>query len=246
MNFSEKNWKTYNKEESDYNRKCSYVNGKTTDGRFIKFEKYQTNKSELYSDNNIGYIDDDLRKDTTPINLYGATFYGLEVNDEDGFNYEQIINIQDLSNSCNKVMLVFSYIMLSILSFPVMGLVSMCGCDERTGSCCLSAFLGITVFVIVIGFIVDFILCIIIYVSVQRLKWIFDDVSKMGADIIKLMIEQVNEKYSSNYSYALGIIIVLVLLVVISIGTLILFFLKKNDNQDNLDNKDHLDNKDNK
>ena len=227
MNFSEKNWKSYNREEKYKNQKCSNVNGKTTDDRFIKFDNYKTNKYKLYEDNGLDdYKTNDLKEDTSVINLYGAEFYGLDAN-EDGFNYEKIISIQDLSNSCNSVMLVFSYIMLGVLACPIIGSSSACTGDSKAVACCLGTFVGIAAVVIAVGFLVDFILCIIIYVSVQRLKWIFADTSKMGADIIKLMMDELIEKYSSNYSYALALIIVLVAFIVIGVLTIVVFSLKK-------------------
>lgn len=227
MNFSEKNWTSYHPDEKYKNQRCSKVNGKTIDDRYIKFDNYKTNIVQLYDDNDLGnYVTDGLRKHNSIINLYGAELFGLDTT-EDGFNYEKIISIQELSNSCNSVMEVFSYIMLGVLACPLIGGTSACTGDSGCISCCLSTFIGIAVVAIVIGFLVDFILCIIIYISVQRLKWIFADTSKMGTDIIKLMMDELIEKYSSNYSYALAIIIVLVIFIVIGVVTIVAFSLRK-------------------
>ena len=117
--------------------------------------------------------------------------------------------------------------MLGVLACPIIGSSSACTGDSKAVACCLGTFVGIAAVVIAVGFLVDFILCIIIYVSVQRLKWIFADTSKMGADIIKLMMDELIEKYSSNYSYALALIIVLVAFIVIGVLTIVVFSLKK-------------------
>ena len=225
INISEKNWKSYHPEEKYKNQKCSYVNGNNLDYRYIKFENYETTKLRLYEENDLKeYKTHDLEEDTSVINLYGAEFFGLDAT-EDGFNYEKIISIQELSNSCNSVMLVFSYIMLGVLICPFIGGGAACGGDGA--ACVAGVFIGIAAVVIVVGFLVDFILCIIIYISVQRLKWIFADTSKMGTDIIKLMMDQLIEKYSSNYSFALAIIIVLVAFIVIGVLTIVMYSLKK-------------------
>ena len=55
----------------------------------------------MYKDNGLAtYVTSDLESDETPINLYGTTFIGLEVGEE-GFDYDKLISIQNLSNKCN-------------------------------------------------------------------------------------------------------------------------------------------------
>ena len=53
LNFSEKNWKAYHSDEKVKNETCSSINGKITDDRYEKFDKFQTTKLKLYTDNNI-------------------------------------------------------------------------------------------------------------------------------------------------------------------------------------------------
>ena len=230
INISEKNWKVYNPEEKVLSQTCSAINGKTRDDRYEKFEKFETRKAKLYRDNGLTeYINEDLELDDTPINLYGTSFIGLDV-DEEGFDYDKLISIQDLSNSCNNVMIIFSYIMLGVLISPIMGCITGCAGGNSSSKgfeCVIATFFVIAAVVIIIGFLIDFILCIIIYISVQRIKWRLSDSSNIGDEATNAMMNEIIEKYASNYSFALAIIIVLVLFICFGITSLITYLKKE-------------------
>ena len=230
LNISEKNWKAYNPEEKVLSQTCTPINGKTTDDRYEKFENFETKKAKLYKDNGLAkYVTSDLESDETPINLYGTTFIGLEVGEE-GFDYDKLISIQNLSNKCNKVMVIFSYIMLGVLISPIIGCVNGCAAGNSSSKgieCVMVTFFVIAGVVIVIGFLVDFILCIIIYISVQRIEWRLSNTSNIGDEATNAMMNEVLEKYSSNYSFALAIIIVLVLFICFAITSIVTYLKKK-------------------
>lgn len=207
--------------------------GKTTDDRYEKFENFETKKAKLYKDNGLAtYVTSDLESDETPINLCGTTFIGLEVGEE-GFDYDKLISIQNLSNKCNKVMVIFSYIMLGVLISPIIGCVNGCAAGNSSSNsskgieCVMVTFFVIAGVVIVIGFLVDFILCIIIYISVQRIEWRLSNTSNIGDEATNAMMNEVLEKYSSNYSFALAIIIVLVLFICFAITSIVTYLKKK-------------------
>ena len=117
-------------------------------------------------------------------------------------------------------MKIFSYIMLGALVGPIVGGVSSARGAEGCYVICALVLGGIA---IVIGFLVDFILCIIIYINVQRIEWRIVDFSKICDEYANEMLKEVVTKYSSNYSFALAIIIVLCLLVFFSILAIIFF-----------------------
>ena len=170
-----------------------------------------------------------MLKDNSTINLYGTTFLGFNVDEDEGFDYEKIISIQDLSNDCAKVMHVLSIIMLAVLGTPLLGAAgATTGSAEAAGYCALF-FLAVAGIVIAISFLIDFILCIIIYISVQRIKWRLEDLANLGDNFIKVIINEVIENYSSNYSYSLSIIIVLVLFVCFGVSSIILLVKKRDD-----------------
>ena len=111
-------------------------------------------------------------------------------------------------------MKVFSIIMLGVLVGPLIG---GGGAASGAGGVCIGIFVGLGAVVIVIGFLVDFILCIIIYCNVQRIEWRIVDFTKICDEYTNEMLKEVVEKYATNYRFALGIIIVLSLLVFFSI-----------------------------
>ena len=230
LNPSEKKWDAYHPEEKVKYQRCSSYNGISTDHRYEKLVYFNTNKYELYKDNDLlNYKTDELLKDNSTIYLYGATFLGFNVDEDEGFDYEKIISIQDLSNDCAKVMHVLSIIMLAVLGSPLLGGVGAAtGSGEAAGYCALF-FLAVAGVIIAISFLIDFILCIIIYISVQRIKWRLEDLANLGDNFIKVIINEVIENYSSNYSYSLSIIIVLVLFVCFGVSFIILLVKKRDD-----------------
>jgi hypothetical protein len=217
---NESRWISYHADEYTRSEDCSYVKDKNTDDRYVKFERFRTNKTELYKDNGLDeFINEKTRQDPTIINLYGGPLIGMKL-DKRNFNYEELLSIQKLVNSCGRVMKVFSIIMLGVLVGPLIG---GGGAASGAGTVCVGIFLGLAGVVIVIGFLVDFILCIIIYCNVQRIEWRIVDFSKICDVYTNEMLKEVVDKYSTNYKFALGIIIVLSLLVFFSISAVVCY-----------------------
>ena len=217
---NESRWISYHADEYTRSEDCSYVKDKNTDDRYVKFERFRTNKTELYKDNGLDeFINEKTRQDPTIINLYGGPLIGMKL-DKRNFNYEELLSIQKLVNSCSRVMKVFSIIMLGVLVGPLIG---GGGAASGAGTVCVGIFLGLAGVVIVIGFLVDFILCIIIYCNVQRIEWRIVDFSKICDVYTNEMLKEVVDKYSTNYKFALGIIIVLTLLVFFSISAVVCY-----------------------
>ena len=217
---NESRWISYHADEITRSQDCSYVKDKNTDDRYVKFERFRTNKTELYKDNGLDeFINEKTRQDPTIINLYGGPLIGMKL-DKRKFNYEELLSIQKLVNSCSRVMKVFSIIMLGVLVGPLIG---GGGAASGAGTVCVGIFLGLAGVVIVIGFLVDFILCIIIYCNVQRIEWRIGDFSKICDVYTNEMLKEVVDKYSTNYKFALGIIIVLSLLVFFSISAVVCY-----------------------
>ena len=217
---NESRWISYHADEYTRSEDCSYVKDKNTDDRYVKFERFSTNKTELYKDNDLDeFINEKTRQDPTIINLYGGPLIGMKL-DKRNFNYEELLSIQKLVNSCSRVMKVFSIIMLGVLVGPLIG---GGGAASGAGTVCVGIFLGLAGVVIVIGFLVDFILCIIIYCNVQRIEWRIVDFSKICDVYTNEMLKEVVDKYSTNYKFALGIIIVLSLLVFFSISAVVCY-----------------------
>ena len=211
---NESKWTSYSADEYTKSEECSFVKDKNTDDRYVKFNHFYTNKTELYMDNGLDkYITSKTRKDDTIINVYGGPLIGMKL-DKRNFNYEELLSIQKLVNSCSRVMKVFSIIMLGVLVGPLIG---GGGAAAGAGEVCIGIFVGLGAVVIVIGFLVDFILCIIIYCNVQRIEWRIVDFTKICDEYTNEMLKEVVEKYATNYRFALGIIIVLSLLVFFSI-----------------------------
>ena len=216
LNISEKNWKSYHPAEKYKNLYCSKINGQTLDYKYQKFENFRTKKVDLYRDNNLSkYITTYLEEDDTIINLYGTNFLGLDVG-ENGFNYAKILSIQDLSNSCGNAMRVISYIIIAAIAIPGCcfgGAASGGGSgggDLSGLAICFGVIIGV---VSCVGFVGYFIICIIIYVSIQRVVWFLKGALNIGDETTKILINELIEKYSSNYTYALTIIILLALFV---------------------------------
>ena len=211
-------WSSYHVDEYIKFQDCSYVKDKNRDDRYVKLKNFQTNKTELYKDNKLDdYITNKTLKDNTTIYLYGGPLIGINLEKRD-FNYENLLSIQKLVNSCSNVMRIFSYILIGSIIFPIIG-----GGGKAKGveGACIICNLILGAIFVGISFVVDFILCIIIYCNIQRIEWRIVDFSKICDEYTNEMLKEVVEKYSTNYKFALGLIIVLSLMVFFIILTII-------------------------
>jgi len=232
LNISEKNWKSYHSEEKYKTLTCSEINGKILDDKYQKFENFHTKKVDLYRNNDLSeYITPFLEEENKTINLYGTHFIGLDVG-EDGFNFDKVLSTQDLSNSCGKAMKIISFIIIGSIVVPLGGLCGGATSTGGSGECfeCVAAVFGVIIAIaVILGFLADFILCIIIFVSIQKVEKFLKGALIIGDDSTKVLINELIEKYSVNYSFALALIIVLVILSCVGVVTLILYCKEKYD-----------------
>ena len=233
LNISQKNWISYHEEEKYKTQRCTPINGKTFDDRYQKFENFHTKIIDLYRDNNLNnYITPSLEKDSNIINLYGTIFLGLDVK-EDGFNYEKILSTQNLLNSCGKAMFFVSFSIIVLIGLPGFFLAnSNCWrpCCQEFDSCKLAKKFFIYSGVVgCLGFASYFILCIIIYVSIQKVDWFLKGSLNIGDDAIKLLINELIQNYSFNHTFSLAIIISGVIFFCFGVITIFLYFKKKNE-----------------
>ena len=234
IDVSERSWKLYLPKNQISTKTCSsYIKGTNIDKRYIKFNNFQTKYIQLYEKNELNeYITNELKNDNTSIDLYGRAIFGI--NNPDDFDYDKIISIQDTSNTCNNIMKIVSFIMIGVVLSPIF---AICGIGQNSSNCngqsaekAAMVFAAIIIIVIVIGFLIHFVVCIIIYISIQRLKWILVDNSKIGDDYTNEMFKLLIDSYSSNYKYALGIMIVIAIMFSCGIISLILHFFSKKRN----------------
>ena len=226
LNISEKNWKSYHPEERYKTLTCTEINGKILDDKYQKFENFHTKKVDLYINNDLGdYITDLLRNDETIINLYGMNLIGIDV-EEEGFNYDKIISFQELSNSCGKAMYIIAYIIIGTLVSPIVYLIKSCDSNSSLGEGGIAIFCITVAILCMLGLLIDFILCIIIYVSSQKIEWFLKDSLNIEDNAIKELINELIENHSSNYSYSLAVIILFVIFAFCGIAVLIIFCIK--------------------
>ena len=237
LNISEKRWEAYHPDENVRSQYCSSYNGKSTDDRYEKFDKFQTTKVKLYEDNDLSdYITDYLKYDYRPINLYGSYFIGCNIGEE-GFDYDDLLYNQDLNNTCSKVMFIVTCVMGGIIMLPIFIIIGMCcNTDSSTNSykeldCefpLLPLIMGIG---IVICLLINFILSIIILASANIIKSILPNPNNSTIDdeITNEEIRKILDINSLNLPYSLLNIISSVIFICFLITTIILFIKKRKD-----------------
>ena len=225
LRLNEKNWKVYHPDEKVKSQNCSAINGQIIDNRYEKFEKYQTRKIDLYQDNKLDeFITEEMKNDYEYINLYGGVYYGMDLNKYD-FNFDTLKSLQELPNYCNYLMKIFSYILLGTLAAPFTGGAGACatGGDGHAAACLCGTFLGIGAVIVVVGFLVDFVLCIIICVNVQRIRWHLIQISNISDVLTNELVKEIISKYSANFGFSISLIILLILLLGFGIACFILY-----------------------
>lgn len=75
----------------------------------------------------------------------------------------------------------------------------------------------------VIGFLADFVLCIIICVNVQRIRWNLLQIANISDEFTNVLVKEVISKYSANFGFSISLIIILILLLGFGIITFILY-----------------------
>ena len=123
-------------------------------------------------------------------------------------------------------MRVISYIIIAAIAIPGCcfgGAASGGGSgggDLSGLAICFGVIIGV---VSCVGFVGYFIICIIIYVSIQRVVWFLKGALNIGDETTKILINELIEKYSSNYTYALTIIILLAIFVCSGLITICIY-----------------------
>ena len=141
--------------------------------------------------------------------------------------------IQNLSNNCNFAMKILSYIFLGFCSLPFLALIGICcnggetppiaQCNDGVLKCIgISFFSGLGISA-ALAFLIDIILCIIIFVCIINLKSIFNfnGSDEFTNELIKIL----NEEASKNFTYSLAITIMFGLIIILGIISLINYLL---------------------
>ena len=223
INYSEFHWVAYHPDEIVKFHNCSELYGRTTDDRYDKFTNFQITKQKLYIDNELSdFVTEELKKDKSPINLYGTTLLGVNLG-ESGFNYDKLISVQNLANKCNHYMLISTIISFCILVFPAIGTYRACNRKGPETECCLVVFFSIGGVTICLTFLADFVLCIIIFIAGQKINGLLMENLGISDEITNEMIRGILKKFSSNYSFAIAIIVVLIAFTGLAIITAYLY-----------------------
>lgn len=213
INPEEKSWNTtYTLDIKDSCR--TKIKGKVNDDRYEKTE-LSTTRNVLYKENNIPMpideINEDIDKDKTPIYLYGRRFLGFEKEDIDHFKYDKLISYQKLPNTCNSVMRIISIIIFVCLGLPFLALFGICcggasggnvNCDDKGCACFLITW-GVSIVVsIALGFLIDLILCLIIFARTLKIREIlnFDFSDEYTNGLFEILMNE----YKRNYNYSLS------------------------------------------
>lgn len=212
----EKTW-SYNYDLEPLDKTCSTpIKGRINDDRYEKMINYNTTKEDLYKDNNIvnyGPPHGDIEK---IVYLYGRSFLGFEKGKMAKFSYDSIISVQNVSNNCGTVMRYLSTALLIFLSLPVIVIVGcVCGTGGRPPSCsgeefgCALMTCGIGGSITgVLAFVIDFILCIIIFVCTIMIKTKLP--SKVGDEYTNEFIQVLLDEGSKNLIFSIAVVSILV------------------------------------
>lgn len=223
INVSERNFTLYLPNEQSILKCSSKINRTYIDKRYIKFDKFESNYTKLYVQNGLErYIPYTLEEDKRRINLYGRPYFGVNNNSE-YFNYDKIYSSQKLANNCNYAMRIISIIQMIIVILPIGFACNSSGNDSSEKDKdikCIGIILGI---IIILGFVTNFIISIIIYICIQRLKWYLTKISNVGDVYTNHIIQIMDDSNSYNYNFALGILITITLMLFCGIISLILY-----------------------
>ena len=219
MNPDEKTW-YYHYILEDFNKECkTKIDGKLYDYNYEPL--LNTTKYDLYQDNDIytkNLYKTELKNEY--IFLYGKGFLGLNPEDVGDYSKDSLVSIQKVSNNCNSVMKVFSYIFLAFLCLPVLVCCGMC-CGKRNSNVdaggCLIMF-GLIGLLIssVITFLIDFILAIIIFACSIKFNSILN-VQGNDPYINELFKILSDEQNSKNFVFSLFIMILSILTIIVGI-----------------------------
>lgn len=209
-------------------KKCSEINGKTTDERYIRFDKYSTLIKDLYNDNELeDYIIGS--GGNTRVYLYGRTLYGIN---EDYL--EEIYDIQDSLNKYAKALNIINIILYVLIGVPITcigggaGLASSGG--GGNGECILCAgiiILGIAAVVGTLSSIVYFVYDILVFTKSKNLYSIFDNIAD-NDKIFQVLFDQIKDSYSFNYNISLAnLILTCIWTAMLCIGGAAIIYIEK-------------------
>lgn len=234
MNQTEKYW-TYSYILGPFNQRCTLIKDKLYDDRFnqILNTMFDTKKSDLYKDNSVPQITITEYDNNMFVHTYARNLLGFNKNTINDFSIDKIKSTQELSNNCASVMKILSYILLGFLSLPVIGFIGACtssrhhGPDctpEECGCACMVGIVGAGI-TAVIAFLIDFILCIIIFVCALRMKLNLN--IKESDEYTNQMIQTLIDEGSQNFTFSLVIVIFIALLILQGIILLVNIIINK-------------------
>ena len=234
MNQTEKYW-TYSYILGPFNQRCTLIKDKLYDDRFnqILNTMFDTKKSDLYKDNSVPQITITEYDNNMIVHTYARNLLGFNKNKINDFSIDKIKSTQELSNNCASVMKILSYILLGFLSLPVIGFIGACtssrhhGPDctpEECGCACMVGIVGAGI-TAVIAFLIDFILCIIIFVCALRMKLNLN--IKESDEYTNQMIQTLIDEGSQNFTFSLVIVIFIALLILQGIILLVNIIINK-------------------
>ena len=204
------------------------ISGILYDKRYEEISSIKTTKYDLYLDNNINSY---IKGRETVVYLYGRSFMGFEKGKISQFSYDSIIYTQKLSNRCHNVMKILSIILLCFIGFPILVLIGgVCGgggqspdinCNEKEGTCVLMTCAIGTLVTAVVSFVIDFILCIIVFGCSVKLKLLLS--IKASDSLSNELIQTLIDEASKNFTFSLVIVIIIFLAIIDGIILLINF-----------------------
>lgn len=207
-------------------KKCTTgIKNKIYDDRFELFPNFTVNKYDLYYDNSILpkllYINEiDLNKiKNDNLFLFGNNFYGFNKKKLSNYNYDKLLNEQNYSNDCNKVMknsgivfaaliiialVIYLVILCKVHSFSIYKFEIECENAETSGCSKNTWFTIISIIVIFIDFYF-FIICCIIFNCYKNIESILN--FKGSDEYLTVLFDELLNEYVINYRLSLAIII---------------------------------------
>jgi hypothetical protein len=173
INPTEKYW-TYKVPYGPDNKECNTeLNSKLYDERYEqileKITKLKLYQENLIPDNGISGEDKDI-----DITLYTRNLLGFTAESISDFSVDKIVSKQNLSNDCNFILVVVSYVLMGLVTIPFVAIVSYMkdGSDCGYNSCESFCIVFIVIFSVItaLTFILGCILIIIICVSAYKIS----------------------------------------------------------------------------
>lgn len=227
---SEKYWDYHYILEKEDKRCVTELKNKIFDDRFILFENFSENKYDLYLDNNIiknlKYLDEitENKIKNDMVYLFARNFIGFDKEELENYNYDKLIEKQNLSNYCYKIM---KYYLLGVFAFIFLILIIYIAYLIKVNKVSISKFslecdcceefpiekkvIFIVILILFIIFVIlFFILDCIIFDAYKKIKSILN--MKKSDEYLYELLNKLIQKHSVNYTEPKLIIILFCLL----------------------------------